>query len=50
MKFGVVVMDLCFRMGSMGLVIGEKICCIIDYCIENCLLFIFFFVSGGVCM
>lgn len=43
-------MDVCFRMGSMGFVVGEKICRIIDYCIEYCLLFILFFVSGGVRM
>lgn len=35
MKFGVAVMDSRFRMGSMGSVIGEKICRIIDYCTEN---------------
>ena len=42
MKFGVAVMDSRFRMGSMGSVIGEKICRIIDYCTENRLPFILF--------
>ncbi|CAC6953593.1 acetyl-CoA carboxylase subunit beta [Staphylococcus aureus] len=47
MKFGVAVMDSRFRMGSMGSVIGEKICRIIDYCTENRLPFILFSASGG---
>ena len=47
MKFGVAVMDSRFRMGSMGSVIGEKICRIIDYRTENRLPFILFSASGG---
>lgn len=40
-------MDARFRMGSMGSVVGEKICRIIDYCTEQCLPFILFSASGG---
>lgn len=46
-KYGVAVMDARFRMGSMGSVVGEKICRIIDYCTEQCLPFILFSASGG---
>ncbi|UDI78049.1 acetyl-CoA carboxylase carboxyltransferase subunit beta [Staphylococcus taiwanensis] len=46
-KFGVAVMDARFRMGSMGSVVGEKICRIIDYCTEHRLPFILFSASGG---
>lgn len=45
--FGVAVMDARFRMGSMGSVLGEKICRIIEYCTENRLPFILFSASGG---
>ena len=44
---GVAVMDARFRMGSMGSVVGEKICRIIDYCTEHRLPFILFSASGG---
>ena len=40
-------MDARFRMGSMGSVVGEKICRIIDYCTEHRLPFILFSASGG---
>lgn len=46
-KYGVAVMDSRFRMGSMGSVVGEKICRIIDYCTEQRLPFILFSASGG---
>ncbi|EKU50205.1 acetyl-CoA carboxylase, carboxyltransferase subunit beta [Staphylococcus massiliensis] len=46
-KYGVAVMDARFRMGSMGSVVGEKICRIIDYCTEHRLPFILFSASGG---
>lgn len=46
-KYGVAVMDARFRMGSMGSVVGEKICRIIDYCTEQRLPFILFSASGG---
>ncbi|MEB6611290.1 acetyl-CoA carboxylase, carboxyltransferase subunit beta [Staphylococcus pasteuri] len=46
-KYGVAVMDARFRMGSMGSVVGEKICRIIDYCTERRLPFILFSASGG---
>ena len=45
-QFGVAVMDARFRMGSMGSVVGEKICRIIDYATEHRLPFIFS-ASGG---
>ena len=45
--YGVAVMDARFRMGSMGSVVGEKICRIIDYCTEHRLPFILFSASGG---
>ena len=45
-QFGV-VMDARFRMGSMGSVVGEKICRIIDYATEHRLPFILFSASGG---
>lgn len=45
--YGVAVMDARFRMGSMGSVLGEKICRIIEHCIENRLPFILFSASGG---
>ena len=44
-QFGVV--DARFRMGSMGSVVGEKICRIIDYATEHRLPFILFSASGG---
>ncbi|RBA02808.1 acetyl-CoA carboxylase, carboxyltransferase subunit beta [Staphylococcus arlettae] len=47
MPFGVAVMDARFRMGSMGSVVGEKICRIIEYCTEHCMPFILFSASGG---
>ncbi|MDW4274011.1 acetyl-CoA carboxylase, carboxyltransferase subunit beta [Staphylococcus saprophyticus] len=47
MTFGVAVMDARFRMGSMGSVLGEKICRIIEHCTENRLPFILFSASGG---
>ena len=40
-------MDARFRMGSMGSVVGEKICRIIEYCTDNRLPFILFSASGG---
>ena len=43
-KYGVAVMDARFSMGS---VVGEKICRIIDYCTEQRLPFILFSASGG---
>ena len=46
-EFGVAVMDARFRMGSMGSVVGEKICRIIEYCTEHRLPFILFSASGG---
>ena len=46
-SYGVAVMDARFRMGSMGSVVGEKICRIIEHCIENRLPFILFSASGG---
>lgn len=46
-NYGVAVMDSRFRMGSMGSVVGEKICRIIDYCTEQRLPFILFSASGG---
>lgn len=46
-RFGVGVMDSRFRMGSMGSVVGEKICRIVDYCTEHRLPFILFTASGG---
>ena len=46
-EYGVAVMDARFRMGSMGSVVGEKICRIIDYCTEHLLPFILFSASGG---
>lgn len=45
--YGVAVMDARFRMGSMGSVVGEKICRIIEYCTDNRLPFILFSASGG---
>ena len=45
-QFGV-AMDARFRMGSMGSVVGEKICRIIDYATEHRLPFILFSASGG---
>ena len=45
--FGVAVMDARFRMGSMGSVVGEKICRIIEYCTEHRMPFILFSASGG---
>lgn len=45
--FGVAVMDARFRMGSMGSVVGEKICRIIEHCTEQRLPFILFSASGG---
>ena len=46
-EYGVAVMDARFRMGSMGSVVGEKICRIIDYCTEHRLPFVLFSASGG---
>ena len=46
-QFGVAVMDARFRMGSMGSVVGEKICRIIDYATEHRLPFILFSASGA---
>ncbi len=46
-EFGVAVMDARFRMGSMGSVVGEKICRIIEHCTEHRLPFILFSASGG---
>ncbi|MCD8905070.1 acetyl-CoA carboxylase, carboxyltransferase subunit beta [Staphylococcus chromogenes] len=46
-RFGVGVMDSRFRMGSMGSVVGEKICRIVDYCTEHRLPFVLFTASGG---
>ena len=40
-------MDARFRMGSMGSVVGEKICRIIDYATEHRLPFILFSASGA---
>lgn len=47
MPFGVAVIDARFRMGSMGSVVGEKICRIIEYCTEHRMPFILFSASGG---
>lgn len=47
MQFGICVMDSRFRMGSMGSVVGEKICRVIDYCTEHELPFVIFTASGG---
>ena len=46
-KYGIAVMDSRFRMGSMGSVVGEKICRIVDYCTEHRLPFVLFSASGG---
>lgn len=46
-KFGIGVMDPRFRMGSMGSVVGEKICRIVDHCTEERLPFVLFTASGG---
>lgn len=46
-RFGVGVMDSRFRMGSMGSVVGEKICRIVDYCTQHRLPFVLFTASGG---
>lgn len=46
-KFGVGVMDSRFRMGSMGSVVGEKICRVVDYCTDHRLPFVLFTASGG---
>ncbi|NCJ15494.1 acetyl-CoA carboxylase, carboxyltransferase subunit beta [Staphylococcus pseudintermedius] len=46
-KFGIGVMDPRIRMGSMGSVVGEKICRIVDYCTEERLPFVLFTASGG---
>lgn len=46
-EFGVGVMDSRFRMGSMGSVVGEKICRVVDYCTEHRLPFVLFTASGG---
>lgn len=45
--FGICVMDPRFRMGSMGSVVGEKICRVVDYCTDHTLPFIIFTASGG---
>jgi acetyl-CoA carboxylase carboxyl transferase subunit beta len=47
MPFGICVMDSRFRMGSMGSVVGEKVCRVIDYCTEQRLPFVIFTASGG---
>lgn len=47
MPFGVAVMDPRFRMGSMGSVVGEKICRIVDHCTAHKLPFVLFTASGG---
>ncbi|RIP34086.1 acetyl-CoA carboxylase carboxyltransferase subunit beta [Staphylococcus gallinarum] len=46
-EYGVAVMDARFRMGSMGSVVGEKICRVIEHCTDNRLPFILFSASGG---
>lgn len=46
----VVVMDFLFRMGSMGLVVGEKIMFVIEKVKVDKVLFIIFMVLGGVRM
>ena len=46
-EYGVAVMDSRFRMGSMGSVVGEKICRIIEHCTKERLPFILFSASGG---
>ncbi|PTF38687.1 acetyl-CoA carboxylase, carboxyltransferase subunit beta [Staphylococcus chromogenes] len=46
-RFGVGVMDSRFRMGSMGSVVGEKLCRIVDYCTQHRLPFVLFTASGG---
>ncbi|CAM3081021.1 acetyl-CoA carboxylase, carboxyltransferase subunit beta [Staphylococcus argensis] len=46
-KYGVAFMDSRFRMGSMGSVVGEKICRIIEHCTKERLPFILFSASGG---
>lgn len=45
--YGICVMDSRFRMGSMGAVVGEKICRIVDYCADHNLPFVLFTASGG---
>lgn len=47
MPLGICVMDSRFRMGSMGAVVGEKICRVIDYCTDHKLPFVIFTASGG---
>src|SRR5699024_1287139 len=44
---GVEVMDARLRMRCMGSVVGEKICRIIEHCIEHRLPFMLFSASGG---
>lgn len=46
-KYSVAVMDARFRMGSMGSVVGEKICRAIEYATEHRQPFILFSASGG---
>lgn len=47
LPFGICVMDSRFRMGSMGTVVGEKMCNTIDYCTKHQLPFVIFTASGG---
>lgn len=47
LPFGICVMDSRFRMGSMGTVVGEKMCNTIDYCTQHQLPFVIFTASGG---
>lgn len=46
----VVVMDFCFCGGVMGLVVGEKIICVIEVVLKKKIFCIIFSVFGGVCM
>lgn len=48
--FVIVVMDFCFRMVSMGFVVGEKIFCVVEDVDKINKLFVIFIVLGGVCM
>lgn len=43
-------MDVNFIMGSMGMIVGEKIICLFEWVIEKYLLVVIFIVFGGVCM
>jgi len=46
-KTGLAVMDSYFMMGSMGQIVGEKICNLVDVCLKKKLPLIIFCASGG---